>query len=108
VYVFDGRVLLSNSELMVWVDSIRFSSSTRHNLLSMAFSKILLITGSKLIGLYELTSSGNLPGFGIIMICTTFHWARKYPVQIIGLHTVVRKTMPFLGISFNILPVIKS
>jgi hypothetical protein len=35
--------------------------------------KILLITGSKLVRLYELSSCSGLPGFGIIMICANFH-----------------------------------
>lgn len=35
------------------------------------FSTALLITGSNLIGLYELGSSGGFPGFGIILIWAT-------------------------------------
>jgi hypothetical protein len=33
---------------------------------------ILLITGSKLIGLDEMNSSDGVPGFEIIIICATF------------------------------------
>jgi hypothetical protein len=91
-----------------WSGRIRFSSSIERNLLSVAFSKILLIIGSRLIGLYELASSSCIPGYGIIMICVTFHWTGKYSVLIIVLYIVVRWTVPFLGISFNILPVIRS
>jgi hypothetical protein len=90
-----------------WSGRIRFSSGIGRNLLSIASSKILLIIGSRLIGLCELASSSGLPGSGIIMICATFHWGGNYPVLIIALHIVVR-WMPFLGISFNILPVIRS
>jgi hypothetical protein len=60
------------------------------------------------MGLYELASSSGLPHFGINMVCSTFHWAVKYPVLIMQLHMDVRRTMPFLGISFNILFAIRS
>jgi hypothetical protein len=91
-----------------WPGRIRFSTSIGRNLLSIAFSKILPSIGSRLIGLYELASCSGLPGFGIIMICATFHWTRKYPVLITALHIVVRWTMPFLCISSNIHPIIRS
>jgi hypothetical protein len=87
-----------------WSRRIQFASSIVLNL----FSKILLIIGSRLIGLYELASSSGLPGFGIIIICATFHWTGKYPVLIIALQIVFGWTIFFLGISFNILPVIRS
>jgi hypothetical protein len=62
-----------------WSERIRFPSSIGRNLLSIAFSKIRLIIGSRLIGLYELAFSSGLRGFGIIMKCATFHWTGKYP-----------------------------
>jgi hypothetical protein len=70
VYLFYGREFLSKSKLML--ARIRFCSSIGSNLLNIDFSKILLIIGSWLIGLYELASSNGLPGFRIIMICATF------------------------------------
>jgi hypothetical protein len=91
-----------------WSGRIQFSYSIRCNLLSIAFLKILLIVGSRVISLHELASSSTLTDFGIIMICMTFHWTGKYPVLIIALHIAVRWTVTFLGISFNILPVIRS
>jgi hypothetical protein len=72
------------------------------------FSNTLSIVGSKLVGLHEPTSSGGLPGFAIIVICATFHWAGKHPALITELHRDVRLTMHFLGISVNILSVIRS
>jgi hypothetical protein len=56
-----------------------FSSSIGRNILSIAFYNILLVIESRLIGLYDLASSNNLPSFGIIMICSTFSWIWKYP-----------------------------
>jgi hypothetical protein len=91
-----------------WSGNILVPSNIRRNLYNIAFSNILPITDSKLIGLYELTSPSGLPGFGVIIICAIFHWARKCPVPVIELHIDVRWTMHFLGNSFNILPVIKS
>jgi hypothetical protein len=91
-----------------WSGRIPFSSSIGRNILSEVFSKILLIIGSKLIGLYKPTSSSGLPGFAFIMICATFHWAGKYPLLRMKLHMDVRRTMPSLSISFKILPVIRS
>jgi hypothetical protein len=69
-----------------WSGRIRFSSSIGPHLLSIAISKILLIIGNKLIGLYEPTSSSSSPGFGLIMVYATFPWAGKYPVLIMELH----------------------
>jgi len=40
---------------------------------SSSFDRI----GSRLIDLYNFISSADLPGFWIIIICTTFHWDRK-------------------------------
>jgi hypothetical protein len=91
-----------------WSRRIRFSTSIGRSILSIVISKILLIIGSKPIDLYKLNSSSCLRGFGIITIYVTFHWAAKYPVQIMELHMDVTWTVPFLGISFNILPVIRS
>jgi hypothetical protein len=78
------------------------------NLYSIAFSKVLLVTVSKLIGLYELTSSSGFQGFGFIIISATFRWAGKGPLLLIELHKDIKWEMSFLGNSFNILPIIKS
>jgi hypothetical protein len=50
----------------------------------------LLIIVSKLISLYEPTSSSGLLGFGIIMIYATFYWTGKCPVLGMELHVDVK------------------
>jgi len=47
-------------------------------LLSRSFSKILDITGKRLIGLYDATSVGILPGFDIMMIFAWFRGTVQY------------------------------
>jgi hypothetical protein len=96
VYLFYGFCWNANW----WSGMIRFSSSIWRNLLSRVFSKILLIIGSRLIGLYELASSSSLPGFRIIMICTTFRWTGKYPVLIIELHVVECFSLPVIEAAY--------
>ena len=39
-----------------------------------SLSKTFDSMGSKLMGLYDCTSSGGFPGLGIGIICDTFHW----------------------------------
>ena len=47
-------------------------------LLSMSFSKIFYIIGRRLIGRYDVTSVGFLPGLGIIMIFACFKCFGQY------------------------------
>lgn len=55
------------------------------------------IIGSRLIGLYDVASSADFPGFGIIVICATFHWFWK-----------MSSSIPISGSSSSILPIILS
>jgi hypothetical protein len=55
-------------------------------LLSRSFSKILDITGKRLIGLYEVTSVGFFPGFGIMMIFACFRGTRQNANLVIPLN----------------------
>jgi len=47
------------------------------NLKSNNFSKTFERIGNRLIGRYDFTFSGFLPGFKISIICATFHWSGK-------------------------------
>ena len=55
-------------------------------LLSRRFSKILDITGKRLIGIYEVTSVGFSPGFGIMMIFACFRVTGQCPNLVIALN----------------------
>jgi len=68
-------------------------------LLSRSFSKILDITGKRLIGLYEVTSVGFFPGFGIMMIFACFRDTGQYPNLVIALNMYRRVCRPPGGIS---------
>ena len=51
--------------------------------------------GRRLIGRYDVMSSGFLPGFAIIMICPTFHRQGKYSIRSMALYVCVIALRPF-------------
>ena len=57
--------------------------------LSRSFSKILDVTGKRLIGLYEVTSVGFFPGFGIMMIFACFRGTSQYSSLVIALNICI-------------------
>ena len=76
-------------------------------LLSRSYSRILDITGRRLIGLYDGTSVG-FPGFGIIMIFACFKRAGQYSSLNIALNKCWRVCSPSRGISCIIRAVMRS
>jgi hypothetical protein len=64
-------------------------------LLSRSFSKLLDITGKRLIGLYEVTSVGFFPGFGIMMIFACFRGTGQYSNLVIALNMYRRIFLDF-------------
>jgi hypothetical protein len=68
-------------------------------LLSRNFFKILDITGERLIGLYDATSVGFFPGYGIIMIFAFFRGTGQYSNLVIALNMYRRVCRPSGGIS---------
>ena len=54
-------------------------------LLSRCSSRILDITGKRLIGLYEVTSVGFFPGLGIMMIFACFRGTDQYSNLVVAL-----------------------
>ena len=77
-------------------------------LLSRSFSKILDVTGKRLIGLYEVTSVGFLPSFGIMMIFARFRETGQYSNLVIALNTYRRVCSPSGGICCSIFAVMRS
>jgi len=71
-------------------------------LLGRSFSKILDMTGKRLIGLYEVTSVRFFPGFGIMMIFTCFRGTGQYSNLVIALNMYRRVCRPSGGISCSI------
>ena len=85
-----------------------FAANIGVSLFSINFSKILDSSGRRLMGLYDVTSVGFLPGFGIMNICPIFQWHGKYSCLKIALYICVIARMPFLSSSFRIFPVMRS
>jgi len=77
-------------------------------LLSRIFSRILDITGRRLIGLYYAISVGFFPGFGIIIIFGCFKGAGEYSSLTIALDKCRRICSPSGGISCIIRAVMRS
>jgi hypothetical protein len=90
-----------------WSGRVWFSFGIELDLLSIAFSKILITIVSRLIGLYELSYSSVYQVSGSLW-STRLSTELGNPVLITALHLVARWIMPFLGISFKILPVSRS
>jgi len=74
---------------------------------SRSFSKILDMTGNKLIGLYEVTSVGFLPGFGIMMIFACFRGTGRYFNLVIALNMYRGVCSPSDGIFCSICAVMR-
>ena len=66
------------------------------------------MTGKRLIGLYEITSVGFLPGFGIMMIFACFRGTGQYSNLVIALNMYRRVCSPSGGISCSISEVMRS
>ena len=79
-----SRLRFSETELMQRYP--RLEVCVMYILLSRSFSKILDITGKILIGLYEVTSVGFFPSFGIMMIFACFRGTCQYSNLVIALH----------------------
>ena len=77
-------------------------------LLSRSFSRILDITGRRLIGLYDATSVGFSPGFGVIMIFACFKGTGQCSSLTIALNKCRRVCSPSGGISCIIRAVMRS
>jgi hypothetical protein len=73
-----------------------------------SFSKTLDVMGKRLMGRQDVSSFRSYPGFGMRMICATFHCAGKYPFSMAALNNCVRYFIPTIGSSFRILPVMRS
>jgi len=91
-----------------WCDSIHaWECVSLYILLSRSFSKILDITGRRLIGLYDATSVGVFPGFGSMMIFACFRGAGQYSNLAIALKMCRRVRRPLGGISCIIRAVLR-
>jgi len=66
------------------------------------------MTGKRPIGLYEVTSVGFLPGFGIMMIFACFRGTGQYFNLVIALIIYRRFCSPSGGISCSICAVMRS
>jgi hypothetical protein len=79
-----------------------------YTLLSISFSKMLDVTGKRLIGLYEVTSVRFFPGFSIMMIFACFRGTGQYSNLVIALNMYRRVCRPSGGISCIIWTVMRS
>ena len=73
-----------------------------------SFPKIFERIGSRLIGLYEVTSVAGLAGLSIAMICDTFHCPGKWPVRSMLLYMYVIAFSPISGRCLRAVPVMRS
>jgi hypothetical protein len=72
-----------------------------------SFMKTLERIGSRMIGLYDFTSSAGFPGLSIVTIWDTFHCPGKYPVRKMLLYMYVIADNPISGSFLRISPVMR-